>query len=103
MSSDFHFIVPESFHTKFGSDRLSSSEKIRFEFLYVHDIGPMSSNDLDLNTSHTFIYTIRCLLLPTFRSLAAIVSEKSTIFTFSYRIAYATKELCALGRVFGLF
>ena len=21
MSSDFHFIVPESFHTKFGSDR----------------------------------------------------------------------------------
>ena len=25
MSSDFHFIVPESFHTKFGSDRHSSS------------------------------------------------------------------------------
>ena len=24
MSSDFHFIVPESFHTKFGSDRHSS-------------------------------------------------------------------------------
>ena len=24
MSSDFHFLVPESFHTKFGSDRLSS-------------------------------------------------------------------------------
>ena len=21
MSSDFHFLVPESFHTKFGSDR----------------------------------------------------------------------------------
>ena len=24
MSSDFHFHVPESFHTKFGSDRQSS-------------------------------------------------------------------------------
>ena len=58
------------------------SEKIRFEFLYVNDLGPMSSNDLDLQYPHTFIYSIRCLLLPTFRSLAAIVSEKSTVFTF---------------------
>ena len=24
MSSDFHFLVPESFHTKFGSDLLGS-------------------------------------------------------------------------------
>ena len=24
VSSDFHFLVPESFHTKFGSDRHSS-------------------------------------------------------------------------------
>ena len=24
MSSDFHFLVPESFHNKFGSDRQSS-------------------------------------------------------------------------------
>ena len=24
MSSNFHFLVPESFHTKFGSDRHSS-------------------------------------------------------------------------------
>ena len=24
LSSDFHFLVPESFHTKFGSDRQSS-------------------------------------------------------------------------------
>ena len=24
MSSDFHFLVPESFHKKFSSDRLSS-------------------------------------------------------------------------------
>ena len=63
------------------------SEKIWFEFLYVHDLGPRSRNDLDLQYSHTFIYLIRCLLLLTFRSLAAIVSEKSTVFTFSYRKA----------------
>ena len=46
------------------------SEKIRFEFLYVHGLGPRSSNDLDLQYSHAFINSIRCLLLPTFRSLA---------------------------------
>ena len=67
------------------------SEKIQFEFLYVHDLGPRSSNDLDLQYSHTFLYSIKCLLLPTFRSLAALVSEKSTVFTFSYRKAYVTK------------
>ena len=27
------------------------SEKIRFEFLYVHDLGPRSRNDLDLQYS----------------------------------------------------
>ena len=61
--------------------------KIWFEFLYVQDLWPRSRNDLDLQYSHTFIYIIRCLLLPTFRSLAAIVSEKSTVFTFSHRKA----------------
>ena len=61
------------------------SEKTRFEFLYVHDLGPRSRNDHNLQYSHTFIYSIRCLLLPTFRSLASIVSEKSTVFTFSYK------------------
>ena len=60
------------------------SEKIAFEFLYIHDIG-------DRQYSHTFIYSIRCQLLLTFRSVAAIVSEKSTVFTFSYRKAKVTK------------
>ena len=65
------------------------SEKIWFEFLYmyVHDLGPRSRNDLDLQYSQTFIYSIRGLLLLTLRSLAAIVSEQSTVFTFSYRKA----------------
>ena len=58
------------------------SEKIQFEFLYLHNLGPRSRYDLDLQYSHIFIYSIRCLLLLTFRSLAAIVSEKFTVFTF---------------------
>ena len=44
-------------------------------------------NDLDLQYSHTFIYSIRCLLLLTFGTLAAIVSENSIVFTFSFRKA----------------
>ena len=67
------------------------SEKILFVFLYVHDLGPRSRNDLDLQYSHTFINLTRCLLLPSFRSLAAIVSEKSTAFTFAYGKAQVTK------------
>ena len=63
------------------------TEKIGFEFLYLHDLGPRSRNDLNLQYSYTFIHSFRCLLLPIFRSLAAIVSEKSTVFTFSCRKA----------------
>ena len=59
--------------------------------LYVHDFGPRARNDLDLQYSHSFINSIRCLLLPTFRSLASIVSEKSTVFTFSYGKTQITK------------
>ena len=56
-----------------------------FEFLYVHNLGSMSRNDLDLQYSHTFIKSFSCLYLPTFRSQASIVSEKSTVFTFSHK------------------
>ena len=63
------------------------SVKIQFKFLYVHHLGPRSRNVLDLQYSHIFIYSIRCLFLLTFRSLDAIVSEKSTVVTFSYRKA----------------
>ena len=58
------------------------SEKILFEFLYVHDLGSRSRNNLDLQYSHTFMKSISCLYQPTFRSQASIVSEKSTVFTF---------------------
>ena len=76
MSLDFHFLVPENFHKKLVQIRTIVFEKIRFEFLYAHDLGPRSRNDLDLQYSHTFTYSIRCLLQLTFRSLAAIISEK---------------------------
>ena len=83
MSSDFHFLVPESFHKKILVQiGKVVSENIRFEFLYVHDLGPRSRTDLDHYHSHTFIYSIRCLLLPTFRSQASIVSEKIDCFHF---------------------
>ena len=62
MSSDFHFLVPESFHKKLVQIGKVVSEKIRFEFLYVHDLGSRSKNDLDLQYSHTFIYLIMRLL-----------------------------------------
>ena len=67
------------------------SEKIQFDFLYAQDLGPRSKNDHDLQYSHIFIYSIRCLLLLPYRSLAAIVSEKSTVFTISHRKAKVTK------------
>ena len=59
MSSDFYFLVPESFHKKLVQIGKVVSEKIRLEFLNVHDLGPRSRNDLDLQYSHTFIYSIR--------------------------------------------
>ena len=40
VSSDFHFLVPESFHKKMVQIGKVVSEKIRFKFLYVHDLGP---------------------------------------------------------------
>ena len=85
--TDFYFLVPESFHKNLVQNGPVVSEKIQFEFLYVHDLGPRSSIDLDLQYSHTFMKSISCLHLPTFRSQASIVSEKSTVFTFSYRKA----------------
>ena len=81
--SDFYFLVPESFRTKLIQVCTVVSERIQFEFLYVNDLRPKTRNDIDLQYSHIFIYSIRCQLLLFIRSLAAIVSEKSTVFTFS--------------------
>ena len=85
MSSDFISLYLKAVIKNLVQIGKVVSEKIRFEFLYVHDLGPRSRNDLDLQYSYIFIYLIRCLLLEPLWSLAAIVSEKSTVFTFSYR------------------
>ena len=53
MSSDFHFLVPVSFHKNLVQIGIVVSEKIWIEFLYVHNIWPRSRNDLDLQYSHT--------------------------------------------------
>ena len=87
MSSDFHSMYLKAFVKNLVQIVTVVSEKTQFEFLYVHDLGPRSRNDLDLQYSHSFIHSIRCLLLPTFRTLAAIISEKSSVFTFTYRKA----------------
>ena len=42
-------------------------------------------------TFNTHLLSIICLHVSSFRSQADILSEKSTVFTFSYRIAYVTK------------
>ena len=82
MSSDFHFLVPEVIIQNLVQIDTAISEKIHFEFLYAHDLGPRSRNDLDLQYSHIFMYSIRWLFHLTFRSLAAIVSEKFTVSLF---------------------
>ena len=93
MSSDFHFLVPESSHIQnLVQNGPEVSEKIRFEFLYVHDLGPRSSNDLDLQYSHTFMKSISCLYLPTFRSQASIVLKNPLFSLFPIEnIAYVSK------------
>ena len=78
MSTDFHFLVPESIHKKFAQIGKVVSEKILFECLYVHNLGPRSRNDLDLQYTHVVFKSI------SLKSQAAIVSEKFTFFTFSY-------------------
>ena len=58
------------------------AEKIWFEFLYVHDLGPRSRDDLDLEYSQTFINSVSCLYLPIFRSQDSIVSENPLFSLF---------------------
>ena len=64
------------------------SEKSIFYFFYINGLGPRSRNDIDLQYSHYFINSISCLHLQTFRSQGAVLSEKSTVFTFSHRTQF---------------
>ena len=60
MSSAFHFLVPESFHKNLVQIGKVVSTKIQFEFLYVHDLGPRSRNDLDLQYIPSYIQLDDC-------------------------------------------
>ena len=53
-----------------------------FEFSDINGLGPRSRNDLGPQYSHTVMNSISCLHLPTFRSQALIVSEKSMFSLF---------------------
>ena len=59
MSSDFHFLYLKAFIKKLVLIGIVVSEKIRLKFVYVHDLGPRSRNDIDLQYSHTLINLIR--------------------------------------------
>ena len=86
-SCDQHHVINFSLYLKsfiqnFIHNSTIASEEIRFQFFNVHDLGPRSRNDLDLQYSYTFINSIRCLLLPIFRSQASLISEKIHFFHF---------------------
>ena len=57
MSSDFISLYLKAFIQNLVQIGTVVSEKMLFEFLYVHDLVPRSRNDLDLQYSHTFIYS----------------------------------------------
>ena len=48
MASDFISLKLKAFIKNLVQIGKVVSEEIRFEFLYVHDLGPRSRNDLDL-------------------------------------------------------
>ena len=50
MSIDFHFLVPESFHTKFGSDRHSSLRISCLNFCMYTTLGLGQEMTLTFNT-----------------------------------------------------
>ena len=60
MSSEFHCLYLKAFIQNLVQIGRVVSEKIGFEFLYAHDIGSRSRNDLDLQCSYTFMNLYRC-------------------------------------------
>ena len=88
--NNLHTMYLKAYKQNLVNNGLEVSEKSMFYFSYINGLVPRSRNDLDLQYSHTFINSNSCLHLPTFSSQAAIVTEKSTVFTFSHRKAYVT-------------
>ena len=65
------------------------SEKSKFLFSYVNDLGQEMT--ITFNTHIPSLTQLVVCICTIFRSKAAIVSEKSTVFTFFYRKAQVTK------------
>ena len=75
MSSDFHFLVPESFHENLVFIGKVVSEKIRFEFCMYTTFGQGQEMTLTFKTHiPSYIQVDDC------SSLAAIVSENKPPF-----------------------
>ena len=55
MLTNFHFLVPKAFIQNLVKNGPAVSEKIWYEFLSGHDLPQRSSNDLDLQYSHTYM------------------------------------------------
>ena len=75
MSSDFHFLVSESFNQKLVQIGTEVSEKIQFEFLYLHTLGQGQEITLTFNTHISSKYSIKC------QSLFPIEKPKLPNFT----------------------
>ena len=60
LSSNFNSLYLKAFIQNMVQNDRVFFEKIWFDFLYEHDLGPRARNDLDLQYSHTFINSIRC-------------------------------------------
>ena len=56
MIIDFHFLVPKKYIQNLVENGSVVSEKSKFQFLYINNLGPRSRNDLDLQ--YSLIYKI---------------------------------------------
>ena len=77
MSINFHFLVPESLHIKFGFDWLSGFWKKQVLSFVCKWPRATVKNDLDLQYSHMFIFSVG------FRSQAANVLKNQQFSLFS--------------------
>ena len=82
ISTNFYFLVPESLHTKFVSKQPGGfREKPVLIFICKWHWAKVKK-DTDLQYPLTFNNSVSCLHLRTFRSQAAILSEKSSFHFF---------------------
>ena len=81
MLSNFHFHVLKAYINNVAKNGPVVSEKSKFQFSYTMTWG--QDQEMTLN----FINSISDLHLPTFRSHAPKVSEKSNVFPFSHKKA----------------